>query len=118
MAKIAINTKKFGQELSQLRETRKISLEWVAEKTGLTPEYLRSLESGGLEKVKQKHIRRLGKAYKMPAKCLRLLGIHPNEVSDKALGQIAGRVVEHMQHVIRAIAEAQQNGTGKKKKKK
>lgn len=119
MAKVNINPKKLGQEISQLRETKQIPLDKIAESSGLSVAYLEQLEAGEVDKVRKKELKRLGKALEMPTPCVHILGVQPEEIPDKLMGQLA----ESVQGVIRAIVKAQMehgggsNGTADKKPK-
>lgn len=116
MAKVGINRKKLGLEMAQLREIKKVSLEELSAETGMSVEYLRNLEAGEVQKVRRKEMKRLGKAFAMPAPCIQMLGMAPEEIPDRLMGQLA----ENMQSVIRAAhkCHAEQGKPKKKKKEK
>ena len=111
MVKVNIDPKKMGLEILKLREMRKFTLEQVSKESGLSLAYLQQLESGDIEKIRKKELRRLSKALRLPVPCVKMLGIESDKISDKWLSRLALAV----QNVIYVCVKSQDEVKKKKK---
>jgi len=120
MAKTQINPKRFGEQMSRLREAARMTLEGLADESGLDVERLRSIEAGTVE-VTKKDCKRLGKVLQIPKPVVEFLGVDPDDEGSLA------ELVQMTQDAVLALVVAQSksksklthssNGNGKSKKK-
>lgn len=79
MSKTQISPKRFGEQMTKLREATKMTVEQVADKSGMDVSRLKEIEAGTVEKVTKKDCKRIGKVLQIPKPVVKFLGVDPEE---------------------------------------
>jgi transcriptional regulator with XRE-family HTH domain len=99
---MALNPNKLGQAIAEIRRERRLTQRDVAERVGLTVNYISLIENGERQ-LSLDALNRLAEVFKVPAELVAFLGSEPTE-AEGIHPDLAELVVETKETIRAAIA--------------